>query len=435
LIHMFRVAHFHINASQILMPFAKSIKLLFSYCSVLIGMAAALCSTVAIKQDNSLAEPLFLSALSFSAGLYAGDPNTISFFQYKFSKNERSCSGYWSARLIASVVLSFPISFLTPNLDIRSFIAGVLIGYIFPSGRVSDEAKFPVVTRRGGFIKVVASALCISSLYMSGPAWLTTAFFMSGIASNYASSIPFQITYIINRNKNRSFRYQVKRFLCFDHDMKARICGQPVRNDTISLIKNFLAGLPVHIYATFGGFIFSFYRGNELLPDYYLWERILRGLGGTVLPLMSFTSTKISLNHNLSESRSIKNLVKFCLVYAFVGLCISFLFYTLFSLSKPITMILRFRLSAFDLLPLAICTVSLYVSTVLGTLVLQVGNYKRYFFLSTLAGAFSLPILVQLQVRPIMIISLTELCVSVVQLLSLFYLWYRNRSSTRLQNT
>jgi hypothetical protein len=411
------------------MPALKSIQLGLSYCSVLMGMAAALFSTVVIKQNDALAGLAFFSALSFSAGIYVGDPNTISFYQYKFSMGGKPCNGYWLSRLLASAVLSLPIAMLTPHLGLLSFIVGILAGYLFPLGRVSEESMFSVIIRASGVIKLITSALCIATIFLSAPSWITITLFISGISSVYIGSIPFHLPYLMNAgiallSTIQSIQVALPSF------PKINVINTSIRDDCIFLVKNYLAGLPVHIYTTFGGFIFSTYRGAQLLPSYYLWERVLRGLGGTVLPLMSFTTSRVSLRHNLKENNNIENLFKYSILYIISGFSVSILFYALFACFRFSSFFLR--IPPFEFIPIAICTTSLYISTVLGTLVLQVGHYKKYFFLSTFAGALCFPILVLARLSPSIVISLTELSVALVQIVVILYLCCRNKAAANL---
>ena len=379
--------------------------LLIRYVSIIGGMAAYFFATMIIISENEAADLIFFSALSFTLGLTAGDPASIIFFQRKYREDhDNRLRGFWVSRFILSALICAAMLLFIGDIDLSNLLIGFMLGYIFPSGRVSASDDMPLVNTLGGSLKIVLSSILIyfpdADVIFMIPLVCTT------IATNYIASIP-KISYRI-----------IKECKVFDRN---KVSIRQIAADLKIALNTFLVTGPVHLYTSLGGFYYIAIYGTQGVSQYYLAERLVRGLGATVVAVMSKTTTQVSKFADLKDVESFRSMVSLMKLYIYIGFMVGFTFSTF---GPAIFNLLGFNLDILInsyIFILCASTVSLYVSTLLAVQYYMVNREFLPILISSSTAAIVLLLSLITFKHPLLSIGLSEASVSIL-LVTYFYL-------------
>jgi hypothetical protein len=358
-------------------------------------MAAFMLSSILVEQNNSASDNIFLCVISYTLGIYCGDPNSLIFFQRKFRDNENNIySGYWIPRLALTLIISIVSIIFVKKLEISYFLLGSIFAYILPQGRVSNADKFQKVIFFGGLIKIILSVFIINnsrSTYSDLPILICLA-----TSSNYLASIIYHLVYIKkdinNRNNPKKINLLQEFFEC---------------------CKSFSITLPIHFYTSLGGFAYINLKGEEGISMYFLYDRVIRGLGATVNVFQSRTMdsiSKISLN---IENIKIYQLLKYLITYLAGGLAIGILFIVL---GKFIFNYIGLYSNIFDnnfieIIPFAVS--AMYLSNLIGVQIFMVNNNYRVMFFASIVAIISFYLTLLFSNNVILMVSVPEISIAV----------------------
>lgn len=368
-------------------------------------MASYLLVTLIVSDVNQEAGRIFKDVLSFTIGIYAGDPNTITFFQRKFRESDAGdTGGYWLSRLIVSGPLVVICAIVLQDISLMYLIAGAALCYVLPNGRVSAANEMSMLQTYGGFIKLLLCITIIVGIDFLNDIQLTIII-CACVASNYLSAIPLHAKKTIRELRNIKLKNKSSVF-----------------TDAIFVTKSFFITAPIHLYTSFGGFYLISIKGISALAEYYIADRVVRGLGTTVLALMSKTTTAVSiLSMEISRS-SFESMFKYIKLYV----CFGFFVGLAFSIFTPIFVeFVDFNSSIFDgssVFLVCLSTAAIYASTIIGTQYLMVRHDFYSIFLSSVCGTFGLIVPMMVTDNPLFWIVSSEISVGVCQLIYFFRL-------------
>jgi hypothetical protein len=352
-------------------------------------------SSILVEKNNSASDNIFLCVISYTLGLYCGDPNTLIFFQRKFRENiDNINNGYWIPRLALTLIIGAVSIIFVKKLEVVYFLLGSIFAYILPQGRVSNANKFQKVIFFGGLIKIIMSILIIDnsrSLYSDLPVLICLA-----TSSNYLASIIYHSFYIkndiINKKDNRRINL-LKEFL--------------------ECCKSFSITLPIHFYTSLGGFAYINIKGEEGISLYFLYDRIIRGLGATVNVFQSKTMDAISKISVKFEAVKINQLIKYFMIYLAGGFIIGILFTIL---GKLIFNYIGLNSNIFDnnfieIIPIAVS--SMYISNLIGVQIFMVNNNYRIMFFASIIAILSFYITLIYSNNILLMVSVPEISIAV----------------------
>lgn len=358
-------------------------------------MAVFMLSSILVEQNNSASDDIFLCVISYTLGIYCGDPNSLIFFQRKFRDNLNNINnGYWIPRLALTFIISILSIIFVNKLNLNYFLVGALFAYILPQGRVSNSKKFQVVIFSGGLIKIILSVFIINNTRSTNPD--LPILICLATSSNYLASIIFHLLSIKNDISNRNFSRKIN-----------------LLQDFIECCKSFSITLPIHFYTSLGGFAYINLKGEEGIAIYYLYDRIIRGLGATVTVFQSKTMDTISkLSLNI---KNIKNnqVYKYLITYLFCGLLIGFIFIFLgkFIFNFIGIDVRIFNSDFIEIIPIAVS--SMYISNLIGVQIFMVNNNYRIMFFASIIAILAFYISILYSNNILLMISIPEISIAV----------------------
>lgn len=372
--------------------------LLARYASFVLGMASYMFAVmkVASLSTNDL---IVLDVISFTLGIFAGDPNTLIFYQRQIASNGMVPNlGFWAARAIVTLFISAMAILMAKDVVLMFFVFGVLLSYVFPQGRISDRGNFEIMVIAGGALKIFFSGLIIHLMYFEK---ILPVLMCMAVGSNYVASIPLHLAKFYKKNLAKE--------------------KNPLKEDLKKLVHAFSMTIPIHIYTSLGGFIYTELRGLEGLGLYYLYDRIIRGLGATVLAIQATTTSKIS---KIIKNSSVRDIFlstrKYILYYSIAGLIVGLLFVIT---SNKIFRYIGVDISFLDnkyIMSVAIITSAMYISNLLGVQIFMVMGNIRQIFISSMVGVFAFIATLVFSRNQLLIVGVPEFCIAVYQF-SIFY--------------
>ncbi|QWE18969.1 hypothetical protein C2747_01650 [Polynucleobacter corsicus] len=358
-------------------------------------MAAFMLSSILVEQNNSASDNIFLCVISYTLGLYCGDPNSLIFFQRKFRENiDNVNNGYWIPRLALTLIISAVSIFFVEKLEVSHFLLGSIFAYFLPQGRISNANKFQIVIFLGGLIKITISIFIIvnsRSAFSNLPILICLA-----TSSNYLASIIYHLIYIKNDIINNKSTNNIN-----------------VLHEFLECCKSFSITLPIHFYTSLGGFAYINIKGEEGISLYFLYDRIIRGLGATVNVFQSKTMDAISKISLKIETIKISNLIKYFIIYLAGGFIIGILFVIL---GKLIFNYIGINSNIFDnnlieIIPVAVS--SMYISNLIGVQIFMVNNNYRIMFFASIIAIISFYISLLYSNNILLMISVPEISIAV----------------------
>ncbi|WP_215331980.1 hypothetical protein [Polynucleobacter corsicus] len=368
---------------------------ILKYFSVIGSMAAFMLSSILVEQNNSASDNIFLCVISYTLGLYCGDPNSLIFFQRKFRENiDNVNNGYWIPRLALTLIISAVSIFFVEKLEVSHFLLGSIFAYFLPQGRISNANKFQIVIFLGGLIKITISIFIIvnsRSAFSNLPILICLA-----TSSNYLASIIYHLIYIKNDIINNKSTNNIN-----------------VLHEFLECCKSFSITLPIHFYTSLGGFAYINIKGEEGISLYFLYDRIIRGLGATVNVFQSKTMDAISKISLKIETIKISNLIKYFIIYLAGGFIIGILFVIL---GKLIFNYIGINSNIFDnnlieIIPVAVS--SMYISNLIGVQIFMVNNNYRIMFFASIIAIISFYISLLYSNNILLMISVPEISIAV----------------------
>jgi hypothetical protein len=162
-----------------------------------------------------------------------------------------------------------------------------------------------------------------------------------------------------------------------------------------------------------GGFAYINLKGEEGISMYFLYDRVIRGLGATVNVFQSRTMdsiSKISLN---IENIKIYQLLKYLITYLAGGLAIGILFIVL---GKFIFNYIGLYSNIFDnnfieIIPFAVS--AMYLSNLIGVQIFMVNNNYRVMFFASIVAIISFYLTLLFSNNVILMVSVPEISIAV----------------------
>lgn len=379
--------------------------LMARYASFVLGMASYMFAVMKVA-GLSANDLIVLDVISFTLGIYIGDPNTLIFYQRQIlSSGLVPNSGFWRARAMVTILISAIAILVAKDVVPTFFVFGVILAYIFPQGRVSNKRDFEIMVIAGGAFKVFMSGLIIYLIRYEAvlPILMCTA-----VGSNYFASIPQHIIKIFEKEQ-----FKQKKSL---------------KDEVKGIVHAFFMTIPIHVYTSLGGFIYTEIRGLGGLGLYYLYDRIIRGLGATVLAIQASTTGKISkIIKDYHENDLFLYIRRYLLYYSLCGLIIGLLFVlTSEKIFKYVGMDVSFLDNKY-LLFIVISTSAMYISNLLGVQIFMVMGSIRQIFISSMVAVFAFIVIVTISSNQLLIVSIPEIAISFYQLGVFFAILHKNK--------
>jgi hypothetical protein len=219
-----------------------------------------------LKSEEMTYETEVLAAAGL--GLLSGELNSLGFYQSLFrSYGSIPTSRFLIIRLPIFVSLSVAIFISGLNVLWLYFFIGGVIALFYPQGRVSESESFMLVVLIGSLLKVVLG-LIFYFVQVSMIFGILLLILM--LTSQYLVSVPF----------HNSIKYK-NLFIC--------------RKDLLRLqALSFIINFPILIYTNLGIYFYQMVHGLNGISNYYFYDRLIRGLGSTVIALQSRTHSKLS---------------------------------------------------------------------------------------------------------------------------------------------
>lgn len=365
-------------------------------------MAAFMLASIMVESQNSLSDSIFLCVISFTLGIYCGDPNSLIYFQRKFRVNRNSTEdGYWLPRLLLTIIICIICVIFVNKLDLNYFLIGVLLAYFLPQGRVSNSREFQVVIFSGGLIKILISILVMK--YSRSSHAVLPLLLCLATASNYLASTYYHAIYIVNDILNRNFANKIN-----------------FRYEFIECCKSFSITLPIHFYTSLGGFAYINLKGETGLATYFLYDRIIRGLGATVTVFQSKTMGEISKLSLVIEILEIKEFAKYILLYLISGFIIGCLF---IFIGRFMLNIIGLDVDIFDnsflaIIPLSVS--SMYISNLIGIQIFMVNNNYKIMFIASIVAILTFYLTLLTSNNILLMISIPEISITVFLIYCLY---------------
>lgn len=383
----------------------KTINLLIRFSFVIIGMASMAMTILKVSTDFQNPALIFANAISFTSGLLISDLNSYGLFQRNAFNKKYSEKGFWLSRALATLIICSPLALLIPDLELKYFLFGISIGFILPSGRASDSHEMPVVQNGNGLVKLLGFVYINSTISKSLSSEEISFLLITMNSGAYLTSV----IYIFPKIKKDLSQIKVIQF-----NLKAILI------ETLEVLKTKIILLPIHLYTTLGGFLYSYFNGIASLENYYIAEKVIRSLGTTVLAVMSKTTNIITSTAMRYNTKSQSILVKWTILYSIIATFIGLGFYViglpvLQKLDYNISFIKRDFTSAIIII---MSTVALYLSTLFGTQFLVVKLKFRAIALSSIIATIVLVICSSLALNPLVTIGYVEVTVAFILLLA-----------------
>lgn len=331
------------------------------------------------------------SIYSFVIGLFCGDCNTLNF--YRRNNIESKNRAFLSERLIIGVICILIVFLGGIRISISYLFFGFLIGLLFPQGRISEKQTFTKIILRGGILKIILSgSVILFDLYIS----VNELLLVLSTASIY-------IAILIHNFNNQMIVIKLNNFNYYDFK---------------SLCYSALISVPIQIYTSVGALIYFSYNASPNLGLFYQTEKLLRGLGATVVALQSSSMSKISdMNSASLAIIKVRNLL---LKYFLFSTLLAFMFCSVGQYIFNYFNILAFDFNYKNSLLLYLCCTAMYITNLIGIQFLSIYKYTFTFIGSVVFAAIVFLILNQFYSNPILLISLSELAVGIYQIASLY---------------
>jgi hypothetical protein len=375
----------------------KIIYLALKYFSYIGGMATYMVATMNLESQGL--NTLFIYAVSFTLGIACGDTNTLTFYQTILKeKGEFDIGYYLLPRLIVSFATSLVVSIAFIDLVLYYFSMGILISFILPQGRISSAGQFGNVVIVGGILKIIISLyIILEKNYIIPIEYLVCI----AISSNYIASAPFHLyaKKLFNYNSNK---------ISFFKSFKI-------------LLRSFILTVPIQFYTSLAPFFYMQIKGANDIATYYLYERLIRGLGATVMGIQSGTTSQISLLlSNLNKKETIKIFTNYLFYYFIIGLSIGIAFIII---APNLFYIIKIETSVFDnkfIWIFALTTASMYISNYIGIQILMTMGEIGYITSSSIFAAIIFILSLFLFDDQLLVIAASEIAIAVFQI-GVFY--------------
>lgn len=379
------------------------------YISHILSMAVFMLATISVNNTGQNVNYVFLGVISFSLGIYCGDPNTLIFYQRrKIHKINSTEDGYWLPRFLLTTILSTLAYIIIDSIIFIPFITAVLITFLLPQGRISETYQFERVVIAGGILKLIFSLVIINYKSLS-QSDLTTLFCMATF-SNYIGSLYYQIKLILVDVRG------VKTFNFNNFKIQFKECSSA-----------FIYTLPIHLYTSLGGFAIVNFKGVESLPLYYIYDRLIRGLGGTVIALQSLTTSIISSLILINNFNLYRKISRYALIYSFCGLIIGLVFLVFGELVfKYISYDTSIFLNDFAWL-IPISTAAMYISNLFGVQYFMVSKKFAPLILSILGAIIAFYVSLLGTSNPLAVVAIPEICIAVIQTGAFYGLYFKSK--------
>lgn len=331
------------------------------------------------------------SIYSFVIGLFCGDCNTLNFYRRNNLKSKNRA--FLSERLIIGIICILIVFLAGIHISIIYIFFGFLIGLLFPQGRISEEKTFTKIILDGGILKI----------FLSGSVILFNLNIIANEVLLILSTGSIYIAILIYNFNNRMVVIKLNNFNFYDFK---------------SLCYSALISVPIQIYTSVGALIYFSYNANPNLGLFYQTEKLLRGLGATVVALQSSSMSKISNMNSVSLAVIyVRNLL---LKYILFSTLLAFMFYSAGQYIFNFFNIVVFDFNYKNSLLLYFCCTSMYITNLIGIQFLSIYKYTLTFIGSVVFAAIVFLILNQFYSDPIFLISLSEVSVGVFQIASLY---------------
>lgn len=363
------------------------------------ALAAHMFAILSLSIDD--AGIIGFSIYSFVIGLFCGDCNTLNF--YRRNNIESKNRAFLSERLIIGVICLLIVFLAGIRTSTIYIFFGFLVGLFFPQGRISQEQIFTKIILYGGILKILLSGSVI-------------IFNLNIIANELLLILSTASIYIAILIYNLNKGMIVIKFNNFNfYDFK-------------SLCYSALISVPIQIYTSVGALIYFSYNASPNLGLFYQTEKLLRGLGATVVALQSSSMSKISdMNSAPLAIIYVRNLL---LKYILFSTFLAFMFFSAGQYIFNFFNILVFDFNYKNLLLLYLCCTAMYITNLIGIQFLSIYKYTLTFIGSVVFAAITFLILNQFYSDPIFLISLSELSVGIYQIASLYVILRRVRFKT-----
>jgi hypothetical protein len=372
-------------------------------------MGLSLAALLAINKNQD-ASSIYLITSSAALGLFCSDPFSHALFS---TRSPTGSLGFWIPRLVSSLPFSIVLVLFAKAICIPAFLLGYSVGYTFPLGRVTactdQYSRIFLVTN---LLKSLLYVFTICAALFKNQEALLSAIQVVAALSLYLVSVPIHLRYV-KSDLDRLFVKGAER------DVYCTV-------NTVKYLLSIAASqLPIYIYTTYSPFIVNASRGASAVPAFYFWDKVVRGLGSTCLPLYTRTLRRIS-NMRLNGSTrgsELHYLLKTMYVYIMVAFTAGLGFILIYSALYMKIGTSLYYLSLKDSIILLLAVVCCYLSNLLGVQLFLGSSLFKQYIVAVIVGAAVYVILVSLtKIQPQVIIPLTEASVFFSQLFFLLRL-------------
>lgn len=331
------------------------------------------------------------SIYSFVIGLFCGDCNTLNF--YRRNNIDSKNRAFLSERSIIGVICILIVFLAGISISFIYIFFGFLVGLFFPQGRISHEQTFTKIILHGGILKILLSG---SVILFNLNIIVNELLLILSTASIYIAILIYNLSKGMIFIKFNNFNFYDFKSLCYSG----------------------LISVPIQIYTSVGALIYFSYNASPNLGLFYQTEKLLRGLGATVVSLQSSSMSKISDMNSVSLAAIyVRNLL---LKYILFSTLLVFMFYSAGQYIFNFFNIIVFDFNYKNSLLLYLCSTAMYLTNLIGIQFLSVYKYTLTFIGSVVFAAITFLILNQFYSDPIFLISISELSVGIYQIVSLY---------------
>lgn len=363
----------------------------------LVNLGSLAIHMLAILSLNAdVADAVSFGVYSLIIGLYLGDCNTLNFYR----RHPELCNSLiLPERSLLTLVGLFVIYLLGVKASFTFVSIGIVIGLFLPQGIVSGRKIYEKVIFCAGFAKLsLSGSLVIFNIYDVAIIQLLLCL---STGSVYLAIFYFLVIERVSKLQLLTFSFSRMN----------------------SLMYSALISAPIQIYTSIGAIIYNTYNDNPQLGIYYQTERVVRGLGATVLVLQAKTMSELS--DVKAFDTAMKKATYFLFVYSIYSAIISILFCTIGQYILYLLEISLFDFTNYNMILIAMSTIAMYQSNLLGIQLFSVYKKTLAFVLSVSMGAFAFVIFNNYVTNPLSLIALSEAVVAITQIMLLLISFYR----------
>ena len=355
--------------------------------------------------QKAQADAVALSIYSFIIGLYVGDCNSLNFYRRNTNLENNYLLLERSVICCCAYIL---ISGLNLSLIGPVYHIGICVGLFLPQGLISASNTFSKIILSAGIFKIILSGLV--ALAPISDLFLIQVLLCLSTSSIYLSTLYLIIT---NHNFRSSLIFTSKFSLaCYLDFLYAAIISTPIQ-----------------LYTSIGALVYGSYNTNPQLGLFYQTERLVRGLGATVIVIQA--STMAFISNPSSAKIALGKTYNLLARYTLYGLLIGILFSSAGQIILKMLQINLFTLSSINVLLICLSTIAMYQSNLIGIQFLSVYRFTFYFLVSVTVGAFAFLTLNRAVSDPLILIAGSEFFVALSQILVIFMMRYNKISLTK----